>query len=96
MYGTEYPICNHTEHVYLFANIQNTPTPLAGEAARTPNPKPVQNMPTPLAGEAALYTSMTDCFTKTIAKEGVGALYQVCVSGNSYGVANALAGEPGA
>lgn len=36
----------------------------------------VQNMPKALPGEAALYTSMTDCFTKTIAKEGVGALYQ--------------------
>ena len=38
----------------------------------------VQNMPKPLPGQAAMYTSMTDCFTKTIAKEGIGALYQAC------------------
>ena len=36
----------------------------------------VQNMPKPLPGQPAMYTSMTDCFTKTIAAEGVGALYQ--------------------
>jgi len=36
----------------------------------------VQNMPTPLPGQAALYTSMTDCFVKTVSKEGYGALYQ--------------------
>jgi len=36
----------------------------------------VQNMPTPLPGQPAMYTSMVDCFAKTVAKEGYGALYQ--------------------
>lgn len=36
----------------------------------------VQNMPMPAPGQAPLYTSMTDCFVKTVAKEGYGALYQ--------------------
>jgi len=36
----------------------------------------VQNMPMPLPGQAPLYASMTDCFVKTVAKEGYGALYQ--------------------
>lgn len=36
----------------------------------------VQNMPKALPGQPAMYSGMMDCFAKTVAKEGYGALYQ--------------------